>query len=120
MAVITVPMEPKKIGCRRIIIGRGKRRENEGLDKKAIITLATAHKWRDMLNAGQYKNYRDLAEGEQVHHSYVWRMLKLTYLAPSIIIDILDGRQPSSFSVTEVMKGVPLYWQEQRDLFGFK
>ena len=114
-----MPLTRKRIGCRNILVGKGARNE-VGIDGKALIAIATAHHWHRLLEDGTYRTYRDLAEAEKVHHSYVWRMLKLVFLAPSIVRDLLDGRQPSSFSITEVLKGMPLSWADQRRSFGFE
>lgn len=89
------------------------------IDHKALQAIATAFEWYDELSAGTFTSYRELADAKGVHHSYVWKMLKLPHLAPSIIADLLNGKQPSGFSITKVMQGMPASWKEQRKLFGF-
>jgi hypothetical protein len=56
---------------------------------------------------------RDL-HPEGVTDAYVCRLLPLTCLAPDIVEAILDGRQPRSLKLAEVLWNGPLAWEEQR------
>jgi site-specific DNA recombinase len=48
------------------------------------------------------------------------KLLQLNYLAPDIIVSILDGTQPSQLTSRELLDGtLPLDWALQRKLFGF-
>ncbi len=49
-------------------------------------------------------------------------MLRLAYLAPDIVEAILAGREPDGLTVNELMKAIqlPLAWDEQRRLLGFR
>jgi len=49
-----------------------------------------------MLDEGTYRSAGELAEAEGVTRSFVNRLLRLTLLAPDIVEDILDGRQPKA------------------------
>jgi hypothetical protein len=47
-------------------------------------------------------------------------MIKLAYLAPSITQAILDGTQPASLTLADLMKrDIPARWTDQRRAFGF-
>lgn len=89
------------------------------VDRKALVAIATAFHWQAQLDSGKYASMRELADDKGVHHSYVWKVLKLVHLDPRIIRMLLDGRQPSGFSISEVMSGFPLKWEDQRRFFGF-
>lgn len=89
------------------------------VDRKALVAIATAFHWQSQLDSGKYTSMRQLAADKGVHHSYVWKVLKLIHLDPFIIRMLLDGRQPSGFSISEVMSGFPLKWEDQRRHFGF-
>ncbi len=45
---------------------------------------------------------------------YVYRLLRLTCLAPDIVAAILDGRQPKGIALADLTREVPLLWDEQR------
>lgn len=55
-----------------------------------------------------------------VDRSYASRLLRFTLLAPDIVEAILDGREPSGFSVTQFARAVPEIWDEQREKYGFR
>ena len=44
---------------------------------------------------------------------------RVTILAPDITVAVLDGRQPKGLKLAEVLRDVPLDWQQQRAAFGF-
>ena len=52
---------------------------------------------------------------------YLADLLRTSYLAPSIIKAILEGRQPSDLSRKQVMQTnrIPLDWRGQESMFGF-
>ncbi len=89
------------------------------VDQKALTAIATAFHWQAQLDSGQYPSMRALAAAKGIHHSYAWKMIKLTFVDPYIIRQLLDGRQPSGFSISRMLRGLPLRWEDQRDYFGF-
>jgi hypothetical protein len=124
--VAHVPLNMKRLGGRsRVMVippvsTEGQKQvEGDPLDHKALKAVATALSWQAELEVGKYNSHRELAEAKGFHHSYVWRVLRLIYLDPSIIKALLQGQQPSGFSITQVMTGLPLSWEEQRKVFGF-
>jgi site-specific DNA recombinase len=48
------------------------------------------------------------------------RMIRISYLAPSIVEAILDGTQPSDISVARLntITNIPLAWDAQKAMFG--
>lgn len=52
---------------------------------------------------------------------YVYKLLRLSWLAPDIIEAIVDGRQPPELVGRRLLRvgQVPLNWAEQRRMFGF-
>jgi hypothetical protein len=78
------------------------------------LTLARAHRWRDLLEAGRYGSIRELALELGVDCSYVARLLRLTLLAPDLVEAILGGTEPSGLSL-ETLFRAPADWEEQRE-----
>lgn len=52
-----------------------------------------------MIESGEYGSITELAHAEKVNQSYACRMLRLTLLAPVIVVDILDGRHTSDLTL---------------------
>jgi len=45
--------------------------------------------------------------------------MRLTLLAPDIIEAILDGNEPSGFSLNSLAEAIPEIWRDQRERWGF-
>jgi len=43
----------------------------------------------------------------------------MDYLAPDLTEAILEGRQPQTLMLKDMMRAIPLNWTEQRRMFGF-
>jgi hypothetical protein len=52
---------------------------------------------------------------------HLWQLLRVSWLAPDIIVAITEGRQPPSLTGRRLLRAadVPLSWDEQRQYFGF-
>ena len=62
----------------------------------------------------------ELARQEGCSRPYVSSMIKLAYLAPGITQAIVDGTQPASLTLAELMKrDIPVSWTDQRRAFAF-
>lgn len=88
-------------------------RPRQRTDNALLKALARGHRWRRKIESGEYASITDLAEAEQVNQSYACRLLRLTLLAPAVVIDILDGRQTQDLMLKRLMKPLPLRWDEQ-------
>lgn len=67
-----------------------------------------------MLDSGAAGSLDELAERYDVDRSYLGRTLKLTSLAPDIVEATLAGNEPSGMSLACLRKGMPLWWEQQR------
>jgi hypothetical protein len=57
---------------------------------------------------------------ENTDKAYVSKIFKLNYIAPSIVEDILTGKQPENLKISDfTAKAIPDLWEEQREIFGF-
>ena len=119
---VRVPMTFKRRGGRKEIV------VSEGLDAAAspaprsgdplVVTIARAHRWKELLEIGRYSDITELAQAMGVNSSYVGRLLNLTLLAPDIIETIVLGRDPGGLSLDRLYR-LPLAWEEQRRALGF-
>jgi hypothetical protein len=74
------------------------------IDNTLVKAIVRAHRWRDMLESGAYATVRDLAKAEAINESYLGRVLRLTLLAPKIVETILEGRQPATLELSELLQ----------------
>ena len=121
---IRIPMKMKRRGGRKeVIVPEGLREYatpgRTPYQQALVIACARGHRWKEMLYSGQYGSLQELADSLGVDRSYASRLLRFTLLAPDIVEAILDGREPSGFSVTQFARAVPEIWEEQRERYGF-
>ncbi len=83
------------------------------IDNTLVKAIVRAHRWRDMLESGDYATVRDLAKAEAINESYLGRVLRLTLLSPPIIEAILEGRQPLTLGLDNLLKQFPVEWGKQ-------
>jgi hypothetical protein len=83
------------------------------VDNTLVKAIVRAHRWRDMLESGDYATVRDLAKAEAINESYLGRVLRLTLLAPKIIEAILEGKQPATLELDDLMQLFPVEWDKQ-------
>jgi hypothetical protein len=84
------------------------------VDSALVKAVVRAHRWRQMIESGRYASSAALAKAEKVNDSYLSRILRLTLIAPDIIEAILAGRQPSTLQLDELLKPLPVAWDQQR------
>ena len=82
-----------------------------------IKALARAFRWKRMLESGEFASISELAEREGIAFTYMARLMRLSLLAPKIVDAIMEGRQPESVTLANMMDPFPLDWKEQRIRF---
>jgi len=83
------------------------------VDNTMVKALSRAHRWRDMLESGEYATVRDLANAEVIDEVYLGRVLRLTLLAPRIVEAILTGTQPAALELHDLLRPFPADWENQ-------
>ena len=83
------------------------------IDNALLKAIARAHRWRRMIESGEYASITELAKAEDINQSYACRMQRLTLLAPGIVATILNGRQESDVMLKQLLKPLPVRWDEQ-------
>lgn len=87
-------------------------------DEQLVQTLVKAYRWNRMLENGE-ATVTQLAEEMRVGRTYISRTVNILLLAPDIISAILNGKQPPTLRVKDLMQNLPHNWQEQRELLKF-
>jgi hypothetical protein len=114
---VRIPLVFKKYGGRKTMIspdGLAWKPSSPLVDRALVRALARAFRWRRLLDEGVHGTFGELAKAERVSQSYVSRVLRLTLLAPDIVEEILDGRQPQGMRLENLLEGLPAEWDEQR------
>lgn len=97
---------------------------NGGTPDMALLrVVARARDLQVRLEADTDLTVQDIASMERVSSAYIYSLLRLRWLAPSIVTAIVDGRQPSRFTASRLMRWsgrLPMRWSEQLALFGFR
>jgi len=88
-------------------------------DQSFVAALVKAFQWQDLVDQGVYASPKELAEKENIEVTHVYRVMRLTMLAPDIIEAVLDGTQPRTLTLQNIVRGFPISWTEQRALYGF-
>lgn len=116
---VRVPLTLKRHGGRKLVIvpeGAGvPERPRASPDDTLLKALARAHRWKRMLESGLVRSLNELAEAEKINPSYLSRIYRLTLLAPDIVEAILDGRQPRTLQLADLMDDIPVEWDRQRE-----
>lgn len=119
---VRVPLTLKRYGGRKLVIvpdgGGVPERPHANLDDTLLKALARAYRWKRLLESGQVRSLNELAETEKINPSYLSRIYRLTLLAPDIVEAILDGRQPRTLQLADLMDDLPVEWERQREMFG--
>ena len=115
---VTVPIEFVRRGGRKTVISPVRYAPPPPKYDNAILkALARAHRWRRMIERGEFYSITELAKAEKINESYACRLLRLTLLAPEIVERILDGRQKDELQLNQLLKPLPLEWHRQICIF---
>jgi hypothetical protein len=115
---VRVPLNIRRHGGRKLVIVPEDNtvpvRPNPSPDDTLLKGLARAYRWKRMLENGSVRSLTELAEEEKITPSYLTRIYRLTLLAPDIVEMILDGRQPRTLQLADLMDNIPMEWERQR------
>src|ERR1700716_2260226 len=92
--IIRVPLPPRRRGGWKFVVGPGGiawTGRRVVVDNAIVKALGRAHRWKAMLESGEYGSMTDLATAEKINLSYLCRVLRLTLVAPDIAEALLDG-----------------------------
>ncbi len=68
-----------------------------------------------LLESGEIKSLREIADWEGVYSSYVSRMVNLTTLASDIVAAILDDALPNHITLFDLAVDSPVLGKEQSE-----
>ncbi|CAK0759126.1 hypothetical protein CCP4SC76_300003 [Gammaproteobacteria bacterium] len=83
-------------------------------DSPLVRALGLAYFWMGLLESGRFKTLSEIAEAEGLDKGQVSRMMKLTRLAPDLVVRMLGGTLPRGWSLEFLMRrSIPKEWGEQ-------
>lgn len=115
-ATVSIPVTFRQRGGRKqILTPRGTTHWSPAprVDTALLKAIVRAHRWRQMLENGEYSSSAELAKTEKINASYLSRVLRLTLIAPDIVEAIVAGRQPSTLQLDDLLKSLPAAWAHQ-------
>lgn len=115
---VYVPFRFVKRGGRTEIVIPTNSTPTRKSDGTLVKALARAFRWKRLLDDGVFTSITEIAEDEKLSFTYISRVLRLSTLAPDIVEAIVDGDQPRSFMLAELLDGVPPCWTDQTCLSG--
>ncbi|MFC3097940.1 hypothetical protein [Alteraurantiacibacter palmitatis] len=103
----------KRNGRPKIVPPADMAQDTNGVDPHVLKAIAKAWSWRRKLESGAAATLADIAMAENVTPAYAGRMLKLAYLAPTVLDKLLIARVPPAVSVKELAAAAELQWYKQ-------
>ncbi len=84
-----------------------------GVDPHVMRAIAKAWSWRRKLESGAATTSQDIATAEDISDRYVGRMLKLAYLAPTVLEKIVIARASPAVSLKDMSTAADMPWGRQ-------
>src|SRR4051812_48599035 len=80
---VRIPMKFKHHGARKLVVvpdgaAAGRPPQPARTTNALITALARAHRWKGMMESGDYGSTAELAKAEGINFSYLCRVLRLT------------------------------------------
>ncbi len=86
-------------------------------NQSLITAIVRSYKWNKMIENGELKTASDIAKKEGLERTYTGDVLRLKYLAPEIVSMIMNGTQPRTLNVSQLIRQqLPLDWEAQKRL----
>lgn len=113
------PLQMKRRGVETKLILGGQALSEP--DPELIKLIATARSWYAVLKDGAYPTIGSIAKAHNMDIGDVSRTLKLAFLAPSIVTDLIRGQHPVDLTAETLRRqstNLPLDWNQQRAFLG--
>tara|TARA_R110002096_G_scaffold224194_1_gene413503 strand:- start:1086 stop:1469 length:384 start_codon:yes stop_codon:yes gene_type:complete len=86
---------------------------DRGQDARLLRAIGRAWDWRHRLERGDVNTITDLAREEGISDRYVSRVIRLAWLAPSVLGRLVLRREPTVLSIFDLCGVAELPWAEQ-------
>jgi DNA invertase Pin-like site-specific DNA recombinase len=82
-----------------------------------VKAVARAHGWYERITSGKVGTVGQLAQEVGLTQRYVRKVLQFATLSPRVTEALLTGNQRPNLTLKEMLRGVPLRWQDQEKRF---
>lgn len=89
---------------------------DRGQDARLLRAIGRAWDWRCRLVRGDVTTIADLARAEGISDRYVSRVIRLAWLAPSVLERLVLLREPTVLSIFDLCGVAELPWIEQPEM----
>ena len=111
----TVPLSTRRRGPQmKLLIGRDSAPAPEA-NRSLIMAIARARDWADRLISGEVQTITEIAKSEGVTDGYVGQVLPLAFLAPEMVVRILNGDPTVQLTANQMILDhrIPVQWKDQ-------
>ncbi len=119
---ILIPARLKRVGMEmRMVVDGPSKAARRAPDRSLHRLLAQAQRYGELLLDGSGRTMRELASEAGVTRSYLARVARLAFLAPSIVGAILMDEHPLALNGKALASNhrLPMKWNEQKFHLGF-
>jgi hypothetical protein len=88
-------------------------RNGRAQDPHVLRAIARAWNWRRQLESGAASTIQDIAAAEKVSDRFVSRMMRLAYLSPEVLENLVIRRVPPALSLNDLVAIAERPWVEQ-------
>jgi site-specific DNA recombinase len=117
-----IPMRMRRRGVEvKLVIG-GDHEPSRRSDPALLKLIARAHCWFDDLVAGRAASMVAIGTREEIGKRHVSEIVRLAFLAPNIVEQIVIGVQSPELTATALLQKsgkLPFDWEKQRKYVGF-
>ncbi len=115
---VVIPLTIRKRNGRPKILPPDDMDQRNGLaqDPHVLRAIARAWSWRRQLETGAASTIQDIAAAEKVSDRFVSRMMRLAYLSPEVLYNLVIRRVPLALSLNDLVAVADRPWAEQMDM----
>lgn len=110
---LTAAHQIKKRGVEKKIILKGDNSTKK--DEKMIALIARSYQWLQELVNGEVTSLSEIASRDNIDIGDVSRFFQLAFLAPDIVVSIIEGKQPAELTTEKLKRMYTLSqsWKKQ-------
>lgn len=109
----------RKRGSMKIVEPTNPTKDTPARDEKLYNAITQAYYLKNEMETKKI-SLAELSRREHCDHTYIGQLIRLTTLAPDIIMAIIEGRQPKLLTLRRLLRErFPYSWEEQRRKLGF-
>ena len=82
-------------------------------DPHILKALGRAWSWRRKLESGEAATIHDIAKAENVTDRFVSRMMRLAYLPPDVLQNLVIWQEPCAVSIKKLIELAGVQWGER-------